>query len=383
MSPPWYSSDATSIASPNRGDCRADDMWQRSNLKPSDFDSSVDLGRSAGNPVDLDNSANLRARQPLGDASRLVLAAHLGSLHPTCYPLDATRKLKTANRAFLMSWRQTGDPFANEEVNKLAESNSIGRQESLYDIGTPVQAAQPSTVGTTAEIAGTNPNKGLSYLPDARTKSRIVKINRISCKHPPLKAWECVSIHGLSWLGHAHQDLVFRSTTVAVQQPIRRWHFPCYEEQVICFDHLQLDSPMFTRRTSSTPDKTQAILFVKVRQLGCNRSWRFSRREGRYGMAHTSAFEAPGPTYGHQCQASHPPPSVMMSILEQMEDQDASLHTTHPLPLEDAPYNLVFPGNLRRSEETLEDVHRTSAGQRKPGNSATRVSLVASCELEG
>ncbi|KAH6897557.1 hypothetical protein BKA70DRAFT_1406792, partial [Coprinopsis sp. MPI-PUGE-AT-0042] len=91
--------------------------------------------------------------------------------------LDATRKLKTANRAFLMSWRQTGDPFANEEVNKLAESNSIGRQESLYDIGTPVQAAQPSTVGTTAEIAGTNPNKGLSYLPDARTKSRIVKIN--------------------------------------------------------------------------------------------------------------------------------------------------------------------------------------------------------------
>ncbi|KAH6907863.1 hypothetical protein BKA70DRAFT_346612 [Coprinopsis sp. MPI-PUGE-AT-0042] len=49
----------------------------------------------------------------------------------------------------------------------------------------------------------------------------------------------------------------------------------------------------------------------------------------------------------------------------------------------DAPYNLVFPGNLRRSEETLEDVHRTSGGQRKPGDSATRVHLVASCEPEG
>ncbi|KAH6892722.1 hypothetical protein BKA70DRAFT_1324700 [Coprinopsis sp. MPI-PUGE-AT-0042] len=49
----------------------------------------------------------------------------------------------------------------------------------------------------------------------------------------------------------------------------------------------------------------------------------------------------------------------------------------------DAPYSLVFPGNLCRLEETLEDVHRTSAGQRKAGNSATRVSPVASCELEG
>ncbi|KAH6911347.1 hypothetical protein BKA70DRAFT_1270348 [Coprinopsis sp. MPI-PUGE-AT-0042] len=49
----------------------------------------------------------------------------------------------------------------------------------------------------------------------------------------------------------------------------------------------------------------------------------------------------------------------------------------------DAPYDLVFPGNLHRSEETPEDVHRTSGGQRKPGDSATRVHLVASCEPEG
>ncbi|KAH6888309.1 hypothetical protein BKA70DRAFT_1331052 [Coprinopsis sp. MPI-PUGE-AT-0042] len=49
----------------------------------------------------------------------------------------------------------------------------------------------------------------------------------------------------------------------------------------------------------------------------------------------------------------------------------------------DAPYHLVFPGNLRRSEETPEDVHRTSGGQRKPGDSATRIHLVGSRELEG
>ncbi|KAH6907824.1 hypothetical protein BKA70DRAFT_346014 [Coprinopsis sp. MPI-PUGE-AT-0042] len=89
--------------------------------------------------------------------------------------------------------------------------------------------------------------------------------------------------------------------------------FRCYRS--ICFNHLRRSPPIIHLRPS--------LLSRNLRPCKpCN------------STAHTSAFEVPGPTCDDKYQASHPPPPVMVSILEQMENQDVTMHTTHPLPLD-------------------------------------------------
>ncbi|KAH6892703.1 hypothetical protein BKA70DRAFT_1408269 [Coprinopsis sp. MPI-PUGE-AT-0042] len=139
------------------------------------------------------------------------------------------------------------------------------------------------------------------------------------------------------------------STTVAVQQPIRKRHFPCYEEQVVCFDSLQLDSPVFTRRTSSTPDKTLAISFssvsfglqVKVRLLGCNRSSVGGSAGGKGDTARRYAC------------------------------------LTHPSISVDVDHGLFIPGTYRRSQDQQEIRVRRGTPFRCCRSSVTTTSTIA------
>ncbi|KAH6903551.1 hypothetical protein BKA70DRAFT_1301370 [Coprinopsis sp. MPI-PUGE-AT-0042] len=74
----------------------------------------------------------------------------------------------------------------------------------------------------------------------------------------PCNAW-------IALYRHSHAFCPYSSRTVAVEQPIRKRHCPCYEEHVICFDHLQLDSPCSLGATLLHPTKHSPSLFSQPR----------------------------------------------------------------------------------------------------------------------
>ncbi|KAH6892714.1 hypothetical protein BKA70DRAFT_838896 [Coprinopsis sp. MPI-PUGE-AT-0042] len=104
----------------------------------------------------------------------------------------------------------------------------------------------------------------------------------------------CPVILGYCWTNATHALCPHSSRTVTVEQPIRKRNCPCYEERVICFDHLQLDSSVFTLRTSSTPDKPLVLSFgqshsiFKVRLLGHHGSLLGSSAGGKGDAARRS-----------------------------------------------------------------------------------------------